>query len=212
SASHASERSAPRSRSASGAAPAAGPCSSAASAGGGSPGTKTVLVKLRYQRSALRAKVCGCTVYLGRCSFPYSRSFSSIEAASCTCRWKCSRRRRRAALLLAVCEALREERRRADFWASPRPPAGRCPARHRTVCVGTACARLTRGSREVGSSTSLGFSSSLSQCISTLPVKTFFLMPKLNLPCCNLRTFSLVLLPVALEMRQTPILLQSPLR
>uniref|UniRef100_A0A8B9QWG8 Uncharacterized protein n=1 Tax=Anas platyrhynchos TaxID=8839 RepID=A0A8B9QWG8_ANAPL len=93
SASHASERSASSST----------PASSAASAG--SPGTKAVLVKLRYQRSALRAKVCGCTVYLGRCSFPYSRSFSSTDAASCTCRWKCSRRRRRAALLLAVCEA-----------------------------------------------------------------------------------------------------------
>uniref|UniRef100_A0A8C0V053 Uncharacterized protein n=1 Tax=Cyanistes caeruleus TaxID=156563 RepID=A0A8C0V053_CYACU len=72
----------------------------AAAALGGIPGTKTVFVKLRYQRSALRAKVCGYTVYLGRCSFPYSRSFSSTVAAECT-RWlKRCRRRDLAALLL----------------------------------------------------------------------------------------------------------------
>uniref|UniRef100_A0A8C3GT58 Uncharacterized protein n=1 Tax=Corvus moneduloides TaxID=1196302 RepID=A0A8C3GT58_CORMO len=90
---------------ASGVVPAAAAGGFAAAALGGKPGTKTVFVKLRYQRSALRAKVCGCTVYLGRCSFPYSRSFSSTVAAACTRCLKRCRRRDLAALLLAVTDA-----------------------------------------------------------------------------------------------------------
>ena len=56
-------------------------------------------------------------------------------------------------------------------------------------------------SREGDSTTSLG---SLFQYLTSLSVKNFLLIPKLNLPCHNLRTFSLVLSIGAWEKKLIP--------
>ncbi|KAK4828029.1 LOW QUALITY PROTEIN: hypothetical protein QYF61_022806 [Mycteria americana] len=65
------------------------------------------------------------------------------------------------------------------------------------------------GSEDGDSTTSLG---SLLQGLTTLSVKTFFLISSVNLPWCNLRLFSLVPLLVTREKRPTPTLLQPPFR
>lgn len=50
------------------------------------------------------------------------------------------------------------------------------------------------------------------QCLTSLLVKTFFLMSNLNLPWCNLRLFLLVMLLISWEKRLTPILLPGSCR
>ncbi|KAM7124178.1 COP9 signalosome complex subunit 5 isoform 2-T2 [Ciconia maguari] len=56
------------------------------------------------------------------------------------------------------------------------------------------------------------FLGSLFQCLTTLPVKKFFLISNLNLPWHNLRPFPLVLWLVTWEKRLTPTSLQPPFR
>ncbi|XP_072708486.1 COP9 signalosome complex subunit 5 isoform X2 [Ciconia boyciana] len=64
--------------------------------------------------------------------------------------------------------------------------------------------------KQYGDSTT--FLGSLFQCLTTLPVKKFFLISNLNLPWHNLRPFPLVLWLVTWEKRLTPTSLQPPFR
>ncbi|KAK4826066.1 hypothetical protein QYF61_005025 [Mycteria americana] len=68
---------------------------------------------------------------------------------------------------------------------------------------------FTQQSVDGDSTTSLG---SLFQCLTTLSVKKFFLISRLNLPWRNLRPFPLILSLVTWEKRPTPTSLQPPFR
>lgn len=58
------------------------------------------------------------------------------------------------------------------------------------MSLGAISTHLLDMSRNCDSTTSLG---SLVQCLTTLPMKKFFLTPNLNLPWCNLRPFAHIL-------------------
>ncbi|KAK4829075.1 hypothetical protein QYF61_002019, partial [Mycteria americana] len=77
------------------------------------------------------------------------------------------------------------------------------------MSLSTTSTHLLNTSRDGDSTTSLG---SLLQCLTTLSVKTFFLISNLNLPWHNLRPFPLVLWLVTWEKRPTLTSLQSSFR
>ena len=74
------------------------------------------------------------------------------------------------------------------------------------MSLSTTSKQFLNTSRDGNSTTSLG---TLFQCLTTLSVKTFFLISNLNLPWFNLRPFPLILSPVTSEKRPTSILLHS---